>query len=143
MTPTAWPGKILCAAGALAAVPLIVYGILRTQWVDIDICIRWTIKQSTVAAVFVDISYLVPEGPDRFLSSEFGNISGLLVSALVVFFLAPLQRFADCLASVAMPNTENTPEYVAFRKMQVYEAALTEALPDGRISERDRELLCR
>jgi len=42
-----------------------------------------------------------------------------------------------------MPNTRNTPEYVAFRKLQVYEAALTEALPDGKISERERELLNR
>jgi tellurite resistance protein len=28
-----------------------------------------------------------------------------------------------------------------FRKLQVYEAALTEALPDGDISERERDLL--
>ena len=42
-----------------------------------------------------------------------------------------------------MPNTQNTPEYAAFRKLQVYEAALSEALPDGNISERERELLNR
>jgi hypothetical protein len=47
------------------------------------------------------------------------------------------------LVSVAMPNTENTPEYAMFRKLQVYEAALTEALPDGIISVRERELLDR
>jgi hypothetical protein len=34
-----------------------------------------------------------------------------------------------------MPNTQNTPEYAAHRKMQVYEAAVSEALPDGNISE--------
>ncbi len=53
------------------------------------------------------------------------------------------QRFAESVASVAMPNTQNTPEYAAFRKLQVYEAALAEALPDGNISERERELLNR
>lgn len=42
-----------------------------------------------------------------------------------------------------MPNTQNTPEYAVARKLQVYEAALTEALPDGIISERERELLNR
>ncbi len=41
------------------------------------------------------------------------------------------------------PNTQNTPEYIAFRKLQVYEAARTEALPDGNISDRERELLNR
>jgi len=40
-----------------------------------------------------------------------------------------------------MPNTQNTPEYAAHRKMQVYEAAVSEALPDGNISERERVLL--
>jgi hypothetical protein len=132
---------VIYAFGTFAAVPLIAYGILRTQLFDIDLRIRWTIKQSTVAAVFVAIFYLVSEGADRLLSSEFGNIAGLVASAMVVFFLVPLQRFAERVASVAMPSTENTPEYAMFRKLQVYEAALAEALPDGSISERERALL--
>jgi hypothetical protein len=143
MPDVGWLGKFVYALGTLIAVPLIAYGILRAHLFDIDLRIRWTIKQSTVAAVFVTIFYLVSEGADRFLSSEFGNIIGLVASALVVFFLVPLQRFAERVASVAMPNTENTPEYAMFRKLQVYEAALTEALPDGSISERERELLNR
>jgi hypothetical protein len=137
------PTKLTYALGTLFAVPLIAYGILRTHLFDIDLRIRWTIKQSTVAAVFVAIFYIVSEGADRLLSSELGNIVGLVASALVVFFLVPLQRFAERVASAAMPNTENTPEYTMFRKLQVYEAALTEALPDGKISDRERELLNR
>jgi len=72
-----------------------------------------------------------------------GNGVGLLVAALVVFFLAPLQRFAERVATVAMPNTQNTPEYAAFRKMQVYEAAVAEALQEGGISQKERSLLVR
>ena len=60
-----------------------------------------------------------------------------------MFFLVPVQRFAERVAGAAMPNTENTPEYAMFRKLQVYEAALAEALPDGNISERERDLLDR
>ena len=135
--------KLLFALGTLFAVPLIAYGILRAHLFDIDLRIRWTIKQSTVAAVFVAVFYLVSEGADRLLESELGNVIGLIASALVMFFLVPVQRFAERIASAAMPNTENTPEYAMFRKMQVYEAALTEALPDGNISERERELLNR
>ena len=134
---------IIYASGTFFAVPLIAYGILRTQLFDIDLRIRWTIKQSTLAAIVVSFIFLLSEGADRFLSAELGNVAGLLAAAIVVFFLAPLQRFAERVASVAMPNTENTPEYAMFRKLQVYEAALTEALPDGDISERERELLNR
>ena len=80
------------------------------------------------------------EGADRLLASELGNWIGLLASALLMFFLTPLQRFAERVASVAMPHTKNTPEYAAYRKMQVYEAALDDALPGG-ISEKERSLL--
>jgi hypothetical protein len=129
------------ALGTLLAVPLIAYGILRTQLFDIDLRIRWTIKQSTLAAIFVALVYLASEGADRYLSSELGSLPGLLASALVVFFLAPLQRFAERIASIAMPNTENTPEYAAFRKLQVYESALSDALEEGGMSEKERSLL--
>jgi len=135
------PEYLVYALGTLIAVPLIAYGILRTHLFDIDLRIRWTIKQSTLAAVFVTIVYLLSEGADRFLSSELGNFAGLLASAILVFFLAPLQRFAERVASAAMPNTKNTPEYTAFRKMQVYENAVAEAQLDGGISVKERSLL--
>jgi hypothetical protein len=137
------PIYLVYVCGTLFAVPLIAYGILRTHLFDIDLRIRWTIKQSTLATIVVTFIFLLSEGADRFLSAELGNVAGLLAAALVVFFLAPLQRVAERVATVAMPNTRNTPEYVAFRKLQVYEAALTEALPDGNISERERDLLDR
>jgi hypothetical protein len=132
---------LIYAFGTLFAVPLVAYGILRTQLFDIDLRIRWTVKQSTLAAVFVTIVYLFSEGADRYLSTELGNYAGLLASAIVVFFLAPLQRFAERVASVTMPNTQNTPEYAAYRKLQVYESALADALLEGGISDKERSLL--
>jgi hypothetical protein len=42
-----------------------------------------------------------------------------------------------------MPNTQNTPEYAAIRKLEVYEATLAEALQEGGISEKERALLVR
>src|SRR5436190_10891947 len=110
--------------GTFLAVPLIAYGILRTQLFDIDLRIRWTIKQSTLAALVVALVYALSEGASRVLSNELGNVAGLLAAAVVVFFLAPLQRFADRVATAAMPNTRDTPEYAAFRKLQVYESAV-------------------
>ncbi len=134
---------IIYALGTLLAVPLIAYGILRAHLFDIDLRIRWTIKQSTLATIFVTLIFLLSEGAERFLSAELGNFAGLLAAAVVVFFLAPLQRLAEGVASVAMPNTENTPAYASHRKMQVYEAALVEAQQEGGISEKERSLLNR
>jgi len=134
---------IVYAFGTLFAVPLIAYGILRAKLFDIDLRIRWTIKQSTLAGIFVAFVYLISEAAEGFLSSELGNVAGLIASAVVVFFLAPLQRFAERVAGAAMPNTTNTPEYVAYRKMQVYEAAIIEARQGDGISEKERALLNR
>jgi hypothetical protein len=134
---------IIYASGTFFAIPLIAYGILRTQLFDIDLRIRWTIKQSTLAAIIVTFIFLVSEGADRFLSAELGSFAGLLAAAVIVFFLTPLQRFAESVAGAAMPNTRNTPEYVAHRKMQVYEAALAEAQQEGGISTKERVLLNR
>ncbi len=137
------PVNTVYALGTLLAVPLIAYGILRTQLFDIDLKIRWTIKQSTLAGVFVALMFLISEGASEFLSAELGSVAGLLAAAVVMFFLAPLQRFAERVASAAMPNTKNTPEYASFRKMQVYESAIAEALQESGISDRERALLVR
>ena len=134
---------IFYALGSLLAVPLIAYGILRTQLFDIDLRIRWTIKQSTIAAAFVAIMFLVSEAAENFFSAEIGGFAGLLAAAVVVFFLAPLQNFAERVAAATMPNTNKTPEYLAFRKMQVYEAALAEAQQEGGITKKERALLIR
>ena len=142
-TDPADPTYVVYMLGTLLAVPLIADGILRTQLFDIDLRIRWTIRQSTLAGAVVAIVYVMSEGADRLLSSELGNVAGLLAAALVVFFLAPLQRFAERVASVAMPNTRNTPEYAAFRQLQVYEAAVGEALQGNGISQKERALLNR
>lgn len=134
---------IVYISGTLFAIPVIAYGILRTQLFDIDLRLRWTIKQSTLAGAFVAILYLVTEGAQRLLSSELGTLAGLLAAAVLLFFLSPLQRLAESVASKAMPNTQDTPEYAAFRKLQVYEAALMDANRDGGITGKERALLDR
>jgi len=133
--------EIVYVLGTLVAAPLIAYGILRAQLFDIDLRIKWTIKQSTLAGIFVAVMFLISEGASTFLSAELGNVLGLLAAAVLMFFLAPLQRFAEQVASAAMPNTQNTPEYAAFRKLQVYESAVSEAMLEGGISQKERSLL--
>jgi hypothetical protein len=125
----------------LLSVPLIAYGILRSKLFDLDLRIRWTIRQSTVAAAMVTIVYLSSEFANRFLSAEFGSYAGLAAAAAVIFFLTPLQAFAERVASAAMPNTNDTPEYAAFRKMQVYEAAIADAHGAEGVSAKERLLL--
>ncbi|HET6565737.1 MAG TPA: hypothetical protein VFG52_10025, partial [Xanthomonadales bacterium] len=94
--------------GTLIAVPLIAYGILRTQLFDIDLRIRWTIKQSTFAACVVFISFVVSEGVEWLVSSSLGNLWGLVAAAVAVLFLRPLQQVSERVVSAIMPNTRDT-----------------------------------
>ena len=66
--------------GTLISVPLIAYDILRSQLLDIDLGIRWTIKQSTLAAAVVAIFFMISEGANRFLSAELGAVGGLMAA---------------------------------------------------------------
>jgi hypothetical protein len=122
-------------------VALLSYGILSAQLFDIDLKVKWTIRQSTVAAAFLAVFFLVSEGAKTILSAQLGTVVGLVGAAVLVFFLAPLQRLADRVANVAVPETENSPEYEAFRKLQIYHTALEGAYSDGRVTRKDRVIL--
>ena len=134
-------GKFVYALGTLFAIPLIAYGILSAHLFDIDLRIRWTIKQSTVGIAVFAIIFIVSEGAESLLSEQLGNYWGILAAAVIAIALRPLQGFAERVSAAAMPNTKDTPEYKADRKRQVYESALGDALQDGSMSDRERTLL--
>lgn len=61
----------------------------------------------------------------------------------VAHIVDAMEKGMMLVASAAMPNTVNTPEYTAFRKLKVYEATVAEALQGGGISQKERVLLTR
>ena len=138
-----WQVKFVYALGTLLAVPLIAYGILRSQLLDIDLKIRWTIKQSTFAAMVVAITFVISEGIEILVAAELGDMWGLVAAGVALLLLKPLQAFADRVVSLLMPNTQNTVEYKSTRKAQIYGEAVAEAFAEGGISDKERNLLVR
>lgn len=142
ITPQRFAWLSQAYAGSLLVYSVLIgYGILTVQLLDIDLKVRWTIKQGTVAAAFVAVFFLVSEGSTVFLSNSLGNVLGLLASSLLVFAMAPLQRAAERVADAAMPGVRDTPEYASYRKLQVYAAALDSAYQEGGVSDRERTML--
>jgi hypothetical protein len=133
----------LYALTLLAYVLLVSYGVLTTQLFDIDLKIRWTVRQSTVAAAFVAVFFFVSEGVQTFLSVQLGNFLGVAAAALLVFFIAPLRRVADRVADFAVPGARHSSDYEAFRKLQVYHAALEGVYSDNQVSVKERLVLQR
>ena len=138
-----WEVKFVYALGTLIAVPLIAYGVLRSHLFDIDLKVRWTLKQSTFAAAVVTITFVVSEGVEMVVAAELGDKWGLVAAGVALLFLKPLQAFAERMVSLLMPNTQNTPGYENFRKAEVYGAAFAEAAEEGGVSDKERALLNR
>ncbi|HVM44597.1 MAG TPA: hypothetical protein VM582_01580, partial [Candidatus Thermoplasmatota archaeon] len=125
-------------------IPLVGYGILRTQLFDIDIRLKRTVSRGTVAAIIVAIAFVVSELAAQLLSDRAGPFLGIAAAGVLVFAMAPLQRVADRLTNVAMPGVDaRSPAYVTYRKMEVYRAALEGALEDGDVTQKERAMLAR
>ena len=133
--------KWLYQGAIIFYIPLLAYGILRTQLFDIDLRIKTGLKNGTAAAIFFTIFFVISELASNLLSDQFGTIFGVLAAGVLVFFLDPIFRVGELLSNTAMPNTVATPEYENFRKLQVYDAAVRTALENGNINERERKLL--
>lgn len=120
---------------------VLAYGILKTQLFDIDLKLKWTVRQSTVAAAFIAVFFIVSEGAQVAFQSSLGPIVGLVAAGALVFVLAPLQRLGERVSDAAMPGVGGDSQYLAFRKLEVYKGALEEMLADGTLSEKDRTVL--
>lgn len=124
--------------------PLVAYGILTTQLFDIDLKLKWTLEKSTVAAIFVAVFFVVSEGAQVLFAGFAGNeILGVLAAGALVFFLAPLQRFADRVGDRVMPGVEDTEAYREQRKREVYRATVEELMDDDEITAKERRMLGR
>lgn len=119
---------------------LLAYGIVKHQIFDIDLKIKFAVKSSTLAGIFVASFFIVDQLVQALAGRFFGAVAGAIAAGLLLFFLQPLHRIATRVADVAMPNVQPTPEYVAFRKFEVYQAALESAL-EGGVTPKERRTL--
>ena len=124
----------LMAWALLVYVAMTAYGIAVYHLFDIELRIKWTLERGTMAAAFIAVFFVVSEGAATFLSDRLGTLAGLLATGVLVFALAPLQRSAERLANAALPAVQDTPEYRAYRRFQIYGEALAEARSSGPVT---------
>ena len=81
-------------------------------------------------------------GTASFLSDQFGVLVGLITTGVLLLFLTPIQRWAENLSDAAMPNVQQSPEYLHYRKLQVYGEAVSDTVRrNGAVSPVDRAAL--
>ncbi len=102
-----------------------------------------TIRRTTLAALFLALFFLISEGASNYFSSVLGDLLGIAVAALLVFFLAPLHRWAEWISSAVTNADIEGPEYATYQKFQMYRSAFEETLALGEIGSSQRTLLNR
>ncbi|MFT5770161.1 MAG: hypothetical protein ACI9H8_002145, partial [Lysobacterales bacterium] len=127
----------------LIYIPIIAYGILKLQMLDIEIRLKSTVKNSVRAGIFVALFYVISEGADTLVSSQIGGLIGFAASALLTLFLTPLQSWADRFSSSMVSTDINNVDYADTRSLQMYSAAVEETLAYGEITKGHISLLDR
>lgn len=70
------------------------------------------------------------------------NLPLVGAGALALAFV-PLRRVAQRVAKRAVPGADESAEYIARRKLQVYRAAVEGAMEDGEVTQKERAMLYR
>ncbi|HUR24821.1 MAG TPA: hypothetical protein VM327_02260 [Candidatus Thermoplasmatota archaeon] len=119
------------------------YGILRSQLFDIELRLKWGISRGTSVTILVVAALVASKIAEFYLTRTIGYAAGATMAGLLLFFVPRLNKLGDKVAQKAMPTVQNTSSYVAFRKLEVYQAAVQSAIESGGISAKERDLLSR
>ncbi|MGQ0536310.1 MAG: hypothetical protein ACT4PT_09580 [Methanobacteriota archaeon] len=118
--------------------------LLRGQFLEVDLKLRWSISRSTTAALFVAVFFVASESAQAFFGDE-NPWLGIVAAGALVFAIQPLSRVADRLAERAVPIGHPAPSVAASaaaRREHAYRDAVRLALRDRTLTrEEERRLL--
>jgi hypothetical protein len=121
---------------------LLTYGVLQAQLFDINLRVKFALRQSTVAAIITMAFFVGSEILENFVPVD-GIVLGVIAAGACVLALRPLKRLATRFTDRVMRNVEDTPAYRDARKVDVYRTALEGILEDDLITEQERRVLDR
>lgn len=144
LTGPAWQNPwaiVLMGAWRLSLPLLVVYALVRHRLFDLDVKVKWAVKQSTVAAVFAGVFFVVSEGAELLVQSRWGQLVGLAAAGLLTLALAPLQRLGEDLADRTLPNAEDPDDLEGDRRLRFYREQVEIAIMDEQVTPKERKLL--
>lgn len=134
--------ETLLDAVVILALPLLVaYALARHAVFDLDARFKWTLRQSTVAGLFIAVFFVVSELAASVLSDQLGTVAGIVAAGALVFAIVPIQRWASRLSDAAMPGVVSRHDLEDADRARLYEEAVTTAWADGQLSRDERLLL--
>lgn len=123
----------------LAQPALIAYALLRHRLFDLDLRVKRSLRDGTVVAAFAGVLLLTREGAGALLPRELAMVLAVAATASLVLVLRRLQGLGERVAEAALPGAEDEVRLSA-RKVEVYRAALEEAVLAGRLDAEEPRL---
>lgn len=125
-------------------VVLLAYGILSTQLFDVDLKIKMGISRGTVASFALAVVFAISKVVELYASRTLGFVAGGVAAGLLMFAAPRLNKLGEKVANTAMPTVQPTSQYVAYKKLEVYRAAVESAVEgDRQIDAAERAMLDR
>ncbi len=122
---------------------LVAYGILGARLFDLELKVKKGLSRGILTTIILGSFLIVSQLVENFASEALGLLSGSVVAGVGLLAIRPLMHFSDRVANGAMPNVDDSPEYVAGRKELVFRGAVESALADGAVTAKERRLLVR
>lgn len=136
---------IVAPALELLGSMILMYAILRYQLLGIEVFVkrvtRATLFALMVGSTFVIISNTVEEiVQNRFLGEV--PLAFIIAGFISTISMYPVQKITERFANRLFPLAgSNAPDYMAQRRMEIYEAQLRYALLDGQLKQKELTML--
>lgn len=120
---------------------LATYALVRHRLFDLDVRLKWTLSKSPLAGAFVVTFVVASEMARSYLDERLGWLTGGLATALLFFFLAPLERVGHRLAKAVLPNARPLDALDKDQRLDLYRSQADLAWADGALDRSERILL--
>jgi PKD repeat protein len=138
-------GTILAPVLEIVGLFLVMYGILRYQLLGVEKHVKRITRGAMFALIMFVTFVTVGNSAEYFIEERLpGNVpAGFLIAGFVAaIVLYPVQKGTERIANRWFPEAHSTaPDYLASRRMEIYEAQLRYALLDGHLKEKELNML--
>ncbi|HEV8359835.1 MAG TPA: histidine kinase N-terminal 7TM domain-containing protein [Candidatus Thermoplasmatota archaeon] len=136
------PGYLFMLGVWRLALPVLVtVALLRYQLFDLELKVRWTVKQSTIAAAFVVLFFVASELAENYIADSTGPIIGIAAAGVLTIALRPLQKMAERVAVAAVPGAKPVEQLSTVERDQLYREQLRFCWANGDVDARERRML--
>ncbi len=141
--PTIWGGfaNNLPLLAEVFFLPALAFAVLRMQLMDFRWQLRLTVNKATLVTIVVALVVAAFEVGTERLEGALGTLPAVIVTAVLILFLTPLQRLTERVSERAVPDAQPLEALPEPQKADLYMEQVQLAWHDGLLSTAERRML--